>query len=176
MALLFNSEIYRIELLKDTSGLIKINGASKFSTFFIALAGYPFVAIMSYLFLYLLKLELYLVILYLILFVAIINITFWVRNVYGIIWIILFSALSVLVIYNENDLIIAIFTITISCIMLIETFISNYNLIKIAYKSPGNAGDATLLKSSTYIPSILWALLFLFFSLYFAYLSLKLFL
>jgi hypothetical protein len=100
---------------------------------------------------------------------------FYVRNAYGIFWLVTFTAIIFIVNFYGGEFLQYAFTAWLSGIMLFEALYSSVELVIIANKRPKSAGDAYNLKQLTGIPAMIWALLFVAQSGYFIYLTLRLF-
>ena len=106
---------------------------------------------------------------------TLLNLILWVRNWYGIFWLLTFGGLIALFYYLKNDTYIFCFTLFISAILLFDSFIKCFQLLYLSFKTPKNAGDAANLKKLTHIPAFFWALLFLTNSIFFVYKTIQLF-
>ena len=97
---------------------------------------------------------------------SILNLIFFVRNIYGIFWLITYGLLIGTVLYFNNALAITVVLYITAGIILVESLISIIQLLIIAYKQPDKAGDAKNLKDITQIPALFWVFVFLFLSCY----------
>ncbi len=99
MALITGGSVDKIELFNDTSGTTTTKSNSKFGAFLVSLAGYPFAASVAWLAFYLIGqgAEKGLVIGLTVLFVLML--LFWIRNWYGVVWVVLFSAVNGVLLY-----------------------------------------------------------------------------
>jgi len=98
----------------------------------------------------------------------------WIRNWYGFVWIILFCALNGWLIYTGNQQYINIAALFYAIVVMIEAVSSSVILLFLSIKDSNAAGDATNLAKFTRIPAFVWALLFLAFSGWMAYLCAQL--
>lgn len=171
MTLLTSGEIISISLFSDTSGNTITKSKGKLGQFFIAFAGYPIAAMFAFLFFYLIHEEKTNMVLFIFAGIALIELAFWIRNIYGILWLMIFAASLVLVYRLENNIYSYAICTFFSSILLIETLISGIHLFYISIKDPSNAGDAENLKKITLIPAFFWSLLFLAISVFFTYLT-----
>lgn len=173
MAVLLGVKVDRIKIFSNTAGeawTVKtpVKGV------FVSLAGYLFSSLMAYVCFYLLSCgyEDWIVIGLSVWFLAVL--AFWIRNTYGAIWVLLFSALNAfLVFYLKNDQALQIAAWFYALMILIESVWSTFVLLKIAIMSPNEAGDAKNLEAATHVPAVIWSLVFVAFSLWMAYLALK---
>jgi len=174
-ALITSGEVYTVELFSDTSGTAVTKTKGKFSQFLVAIAGYPFGSAFSFLLFYIISRGEYRIVLYILACFALLNLMFYVRNTYGIFWLITFTAIIFIVNFYGGEFLQYAFTAWLSGIMLFEALYSSVELVIIAYKKSKSAGDAYNLKQLTGIPTMIWALLFVTQSGCFIYLSIRLF-
>ena len=177
LAALFTSgTVMKIELFQDTSGATYTQTKNWFSDFIISISGYPFASGMSYLLFYLIHTEKYNWVFILLVIFVLLNLALWVRNMYGIIWLISFGGILFAINYFKNEQAIFCFTLFISATLLFDSIIKCFQLVYISIQTPQKSGDATNLKKQTFIPAFIWAVLFLAVSIYFAYRTVFLFL
>jgi len=176
VALLTNGEVVSIELFSDTSGITKTKTKGFFSRFFVAISGYFFSSAVAYLFLYMVKNNnSYWIVFYILSSISIINLILWVRNIYGIMWIIIFNILIFIIFkYASHDLQ-YIFSVIISSILLLESVSSSFTILKMSFKNPSLSGDAKILNTSTKIHPFFWGIFFFLQSIFFLYISINLF-
>ncbi len=169
MALFTSGNVLKIELFNDTSGTAFTQSGNKFSEFLISLSGYPFASAMSFVFFYLIRQGNFIWVLLILSIFILINLALWVRNKYGIFWLLAFGSILWLIYYLKNDMITYCFILCVSSILLFDSIIKCFQLVYISFTSPKSAGDAANLKKQTYIPAFIWAFLFLVISMYFTY-------
>lgn len=169
-SLLTNGSVEHIELFSDTSGLTVTKNKSKLSAFVVSLSGYFFASGCALLFFYLIKFDHYPVILYILLSLITINLILFVRNTYGIIWLLSLAAVIIGLMYIKAELPVLIFIFLVSSLSLSESVVSAFVLVKISLRSPKKAGDAANLAKTTHIPALIWSLIFLAFALFCFYL------
>lgn len=164
MALIMQGKVHKIELMRDTSGSTVTQCPTLAGNILVSMAGYPFAAFAVWFLCYLNEvgyqkgMVLGLSILMLVMLVL------WIRNWYGLIWIVLFCALNGWLIYTDNLQYINIAALFYAVVVMIEAISSSVILLFLSIKDSNAAGDATNLARFTHIPAILWALLFLAFS------------
>lgn len=177
IALCMDGKVRKIELMHDTSGSTLTQCKSQFGNILIALAGYPFAAATGFFCNYLNSVGYQKGVVIGLSLLFIIMLVLWVRNWYGLIWIVLFSALNGWLIYTNNAHYIELAALFYSVVIIIESVSSSVILLILSIKDSSSAGDATNLAKFTHIPAFFWALLFLAFSgfmLYKSYLLLNL--
>jgi hypothetical protein len=174
-ALIASGEVYTVELFSDTSGTAVTKTKGKFGQFLVSIAGYPFGSAMAYLLFYIISRGEYRIVLYILACFSILNLMFYVRNTYGIFWLVSFTAIVFVVNFYGGEFLQYTFTAWLSGIMLFEALYSSIELVSIARKRSKSAGDAYSLNRLTGIPTMLWALFFVAQSCCFIYLSIQLF-
>lgn len=169
--LLLSGKLSRIELFADTSGTATIATKSKFYNFLISIAGYPVSSIVAYLFFRLIKYEHYDFILYVLAFLVIVNIIFFVRNKYGIFWLVTFAVILFLLFYYGNPFTKYCFTVFFACVIMTDSIVSSLIVLSLSFRDSKKSGDAANLKVITHIPAFFWALFFTVQALFFLYLT-----
>lgn len=175
VALLTMGKIRKIELFADTSGSTITMTNNRISRFLTSLAGYPASAGAAFLLYFLLKQQQEFTILISIGALIAINLLLFVRNTYGIIWLISFGGLLYFLFYMDNPLAMRTAVIFFAGILFWGSLLSPAYLIVMAWRFPKNAGDATNLNKLTGIPSFLWSVLFFVSSLWIAWFTIQLF-
>ncbi len=102
---------------------------------------------------------------------AIVAAALFVRNGYGVIWCIGFAVLSGLVAFAAPPLLQRCYYMLIAFICLVESVISPFVILFRSVTRPGSAGDAANLAEATYVPAVVWCLVFVAVSLCCAKLS-----
>ena len=169
VALLTSAEVQQINLFTDTSGSAITKSGNWFSKFFTSLAGYPSSALAAMLFFYLIKQQSYVYIIYGLGVLAAINLLFFVRNGYGIFWLVTFILILAALIYFKDDFALFCFSVFFSFIVLTDAIISAFHLLIISFHSPEKAGDAKNLSTFAFLPAMVWALVFLAFNCWIIY-------
>jgi hypothetical protein len=165
-AIATSGSVLKVELFSDLSGLAKTTSGGWFSRVFVSLAGYMFASAIAWLFFFLMNTGLYTIALWIMLGTGILNLIFFVRNSYGIFWLLCFSTLTGVTIYYNNALAQKLYVTAFSMLLLGDSVISAFELFIIALRKPKEAGDARNLKEVTKLPTIVWALLFVCFSVF----------
>lgn len=169
VALITSAQVLQINLFTDTSGSAVTKSSNWFSKFFTSLAGYPSSAMAALLFFYLIKQHHYNYIIYGLGALAVINLIFFVRNAYGIFWLVTFIIISGVLIYFNDDFSLFSVSVFFSFIVLTDALISVIHLFIICFKTPDKSGDAKNLATLTFIPALIWTLLFLAFNIWIIY-------
>ena len=175
MALLTSGNVVSIDLMSDTSGTATTKSKYLLFKILIALSGYIFSSATALLLFYLISKAKYTWVFYIFCVFALVNLLFWVRNAFGIFWLILFSTvLGVIYYYRVPNYMFAA-SVFFSTVVLAESVFSAAVILYISFSEPAKAGDAKNLKDFTYIPAAIWGLLFFAQAIYFAYLAVRLF-
>ncbi|MCF8298177.1 MAG: M50 family metallopeptidase [Saprospiraceae bacterium] len=169
IALLTSAKVLRVELFSNTSGSALTQSNNKFSQFLISVAGYPLSSLSAYILFYFIHYQHYNIIIISLATLSLISLIFFVRNSYGIFWLISFIIILSAIVYFGDDFVKFGIAVFFSSIVLSESVISTFQLLIISYRNPQSAGDAFNLKKITYLPTIFWAMVFLAQSIFFLY-------
>lgn len=171
MALILKGEVVKINLFSDTSGntLTKVNG--KFSTFLVSISGYPFSSIVAFFIFYLINNSFTIFAIIIFMGFALISLILFVRNSYGIIWLLFFLIASGVILQYNSFRILYFWSVFNGSLLLIDSIVSSFVLLKISIQNPSGAGDANNLKKITHLPSWFWAFIFVSINVYIAYIT-----
>jgi len=158
-AILTSGEVISIELSSDTSGTAFTKSGSKIKAMLVSFSGYPFAALMSGIFIALASHNQHKIIFFILISIALINLAFFVRNTYGIIWLITFSSLIIFTFWLGNRTVSYITALSVSLISLSESVFSTLTILYLGFKQPRKAGDATNLAKTTKVPAAIWGIL-----------------
>jgi hypothetical protein len=176
MALISNGQVVSVDLNPDASGLAKTKSKSKIQAMIIAMAGYPCASFTGFILFYFILKQDFGWVLYLLLSFSLVNLMFWVRNAFGIFWILFFSALLIFIYLKAPVAVVYSTSVFCASTLVIESLVSSFLIFFYSFKDHKQAGDAKTLKELTSIPAFLWGLFFVCQSVYFVYLTLSLFL
>ena len=160
VALCTGGQVNKIELFKDTSGTTTTQSSSRLSAFLTSLAGYPFAVSVAWLSFYLTGqgaaqgLVVGLSVLFFIMLL------FWIRNGYGVLWVLLFCGANVALIYWGGDPYVRYAAIFYATMILVESVTSALVLLFLTVRDAQKAGDAANLAKITHVPAFVWGLLF----------------
>lgn len=171
MALITNGKIERIDLFSDTSGQALTQSKNSFISFLVVFSGYPIASIATWGLFILLSRYQYNFILYLSVGLMLLNLIFWVRNWYGIIWLLITIAGLGIVIYYDHLVVKFLVSLLLCTIAFSEAIYSAWIVFYLSIKMPKSSGDAYLLSRITLLPPFTWGLIFFVQSLYFSVLS-----
>ncbi len=168
-AILTSGEVINIELSSDTSGSAFTKSGSRIKAMFVSLSGYPFAAAFSGLLLALAVNHQYKWSFYILLTMALLNLALFVRNTYGIAWLLTFSGLILFTFWLGNQLVSYAFALAVSLISLSESVFSTLIILYLGFSKPRKAGDVTNLTKITHVPAAIWALVISFLVTLFVY-------
>lgn len=175
MALLSSGQVQHIELFHDTSGLAVTKLKNRFSGILVSLAGYVAASATASLLFYLLTLGREQWILYLLCGLCALNLLFWVRNLYGILYVIALGAACACAAWYAVPLLSKCLAVLLASLLLSESVFSTWTVFYLSISRPRESGDAYQLQQLTYIPAFFWGLFFFLQSLFFLYLVIALF-
>ncbi|MBO4481457.1 MAG: M50 family metallopeptidase [Bacteroidales bacterium] len=169
MALILQGQVLKIELFGDTSGSAVTKSANRFTAVLVSLSGYLFASAVAYFAFYLINIGYVNHFIIGLSLVFLLMLILWVRNWFGVIWVLLFVALNAFLIYHGNELYINIAALFYAVMILIESVWSTLVVLFISVVNPESAGDAANLQKQTHVPAFIWALLFVAFAGFIAY-------
>jgi hypothetical protein len=176
VTLALSGQVMYIELYANHSGVTYSRITSSWSSIPISLSGYMLASLFA-LFLFHVrakgkeKLGLQVITL-----LALLSLVLFVRNEFGIMWIIAFVALNVLMLAFIPRWLRDTYYLLLAFLTLEESVLGPFSLILYALEDPTKAGDASNLSLVTPIPAIGWAVIFTLFSLWCAGKAIRIFL
>jgi hypothetical protein len=174
MALITGGEVRRVSLLPNTSGFALTGHSSWIGQVLTSLAGYVFASFFAFVFFWLISRGQYKWMVYILMGFLLINLIFWVRNVYGLVWIFTFGAGFLWLLRTGHEQVVHYAILFLASLILVESVTSAFEIMWISMVSPGQAGDAAnLARATKFIPAPIWGIAFFVQSLYFALLSIK---
>jgi hypothetical protein len=169
MALITGGGVMNIKLSADTSGAAQTKSKYWLGKVLTSLAGYPISSITAWFFFWLIQHNKVNYVFYVIISLILINLILWVRNAFGMIWLLVMGILTFVVYFYIDGEYQRYFAVFCASIILFQSIYSAFTLLVLAVKNPAKAGDAKNLSTFTYIPSIVWAILIFTFALFAAY-------
>lgn len=161
-AIITSGEVVKIEINNDTSGLAQTKSRSRFSAFFTTIIGYPFAALLSSVFLVMTMNGYHMMVAFILLSLMLIDLVLFVRNVFGIIWLVLFSVLIIVALSYGGSPMLKVLMLFACMISFTETISSTLYVTALGFSHPRKAGDMYNLEKSTGIPAGFWAFVNLF--------------
>ena len=163
-ALILRGEVYRIELFSDTSGTATTRSKNRFTAFLVSLSGYLFSSAMAYVLFWLIHLnkEYDIVLGLTILFASILIL--YVRNTFGVLWLLGFIALNGWFLYLKNDTLIIYTAYCYALVVLVDSVISAAVVFYASITQPSKSGDCNNLQKNAFLPAFFWGLIFVSFA------------
>lgn len=158
-AILTSGEVLRIELEHDTSGKAYTKSNSKVKALLVSFTGYPFAALISGILVALSVKQMDSAVFFILLCIALLNLALFVRNTYGIAWLVTFSGLVVFVFWSGSRLLSQVVALSVSLISFVESVRSTLTIVYLGFTHERKAGDATNLAKISRMPAAIWALL-----------------
>lgn len=168
-ALLLKGKVYSIKLFMNTEGEAVTGQRGWFSSVVTAYAGYTCSSLVAYLCVHFLHRGHTVWILYGFIAIALVNLILWIRNLYGVVWLLSFVVLCGWTVYNGPLFLQTFVAYFLTAVMLTQSVSSAFQIFILSVVKRKEAGDATSLAHYTSIPAMFWGALFLVQSLYVAY-------
>ncbi len=157
-AMITSGEVVKIEINTDTSGLAQTKATGKLGAIITTSMGYPFAALMSSAFLIFTMKGYHMAVAIVMLSIVIIDLMLFVRNTYGILWLVLFSTMIMVTFYLGGRAMVMPLMLFTSMMSFTETIASTMVITALSFSKPGKSGDMHNLEKSTGIPAALWSL------------------
>lgn len=157
--LLVSGRVLRIELYPDHSGVTYSVITSGWSQLLVSLAGYITASLFAVALFYSYSRQKQGQGLMIITALALVSGLLFVRNGYGLIWLLIFIALNLLFLVIGGR-IRSFYYLLLAFLCLEESVMAPLTLLLLAVSRPGSAGDAANLAALTGVPAMVWALLF----------------
>lgn len=171
---LFGGHIERIALLSDSEGITYGPQSGKIEGIVCSMAGYIFSSYMGFVSFWLIRKKKYTLLIDILLGILFLNLILWVRNPFGLIWIVSFAFGFLLLLIKGKQTIINHFLLLIASILLVDSIKSSFEIFEMSIIHPKFAGDAANLSMLTsFIPTQAWGVFFLVQALLFPIVSLK---
>lgn len=173
VVLLTRGQVEHISLFMNTEGVTHAASASWLGGFLTGLAGYTFSALVILILAHFWRGRQYRLIHLILLIFAAADLIFWVRNFYGIIWLLVFMAVLILLMQLKKTTVVSSLTLILLIILLADSLRSGYDIFILGLFHPKSAGDATYMTQLTHVPALFWGTLFFAITLWFAWLAFK---
>lgn len=158
---LFGGKVHEISLFMNTEGVTYTSHSNWFGGFFTGGAGYVFSSFIAFLSFWLISRKKYKPLIVILLLFIGLNLVFWVRNLYGLFWLVSFGAVFLLLLYKGTESLVQNSLLLIASILLVESISSSFTILLLSFIQPDAAGDATgLAKATIFIPAQLWGIFF----------------
>lgn len=173
MSIATGGKAYKMQLFNNRSGLATTGNTNGFTRFLVSFAGYPVASCTAIIFTHF-TLEGHIeYIAYTLIGVLLISLIFYVRNAFGLFWTALWTVILTYLVITDNSLLDNVIYFILA-VIIIDSFISTLTILKLAYKTPEDAGDSSSLANQTHIPAIIWSIIFVAIGAYSSYYSLSL--
>jgi hypothetical protein len=134
-------------------------------------AGYILSSFIAFLSFWLIKRKKYTLFIDILLGFIMINLILWVRNPYGLFWLLSFGLVFLSFLIKGSNTLIKNLCHLIASVLLIESLSTAYDILVISFLQPNAAGDAAnLAKLTIFIPAQVWGIFFLIQALFFCFL------
>jgi hypothetical protein len=171
---LFGGNVESISLYMNADGVTHGTQSILIIDFITCAAGYTIASLMAYVAFWLIKKKKHTFFIDMLLGVIIINLILWVRNPYGIFWLVSFGVLFLALLIKGSKKAIHNLVLLIASVLLVESVSSAYDIFSISIIQPDAAGDATNLSLLTaFIPAQVWGIYFFVQALFFIVLGFK---
>ena len=173
MTLLVSGKVESISLFANTEGVTESYLSSWFSSILVSLSGYIFSSVALIVVAFLWKKHYHKTILLVFGLLALVNLVLWVRNLYGIMWLVLFVGTVSLALKASKKGILPYITLALFIILCTDAFRASFDILYLSYLDSTQAGDATNLAKQTLIPALVWGIFFFVQNLLFSYVSFR---
>jgi hypothetical protein len=171
---LIGGNVETISLFMNSEGVTFSHQSTWIGSFFTSLAGYTFSSFMVFLSYWLISKRKETVLIDILLGFIVLNLIFWVRNPYGLFWLVSFGLIFLYLLIKGSPKFRNHLLLFIASVILASSIKSAYEILLISLFQPQSAGDAENLKNLTVIiPVQFWGIFFFAQALWFSYLSFK---
>jgi hypothetical protein len=174
--LLTSGKNYKIALNPDTSGVQFGAHRSRMGRMLVTFSGYTFTSFLSYILFVVYFHGNYQIIFYFFMFVVGFSLLFWVRNIYGIFWLVTFGSILVCLFLFAGKLLVQYSVLFFLSVLFFESLSSAYTIFRLSLFRKEESGDAYSLYQQTKISARFWGTLFLAIAIYFSFKTVMLFL
>lgn len=160
VALFTGGKVIKVELFSDVSGTTQTTNSSTFSGILTAISGYPFASFFAMVSAWLIHINQPKWIIIALMALALINLLFYVRNIYGFIWLVVFLFSTGWLSSKGTPNQIHITATGLMLILIADSTLSALELLVLAISQPNKSGDAKVLEKSTHIPAVIYGFIF----------------
>jgi hypothetical protein len=151
---LLGGHLEKIALLSNSEGVTYGPESGRMEGIFCSMAGYISSSLMGFASFWLIKKKKFTLLIDIILGILFLNLILWVRNPFGMIWIVAFAFSFLLLLIKGKQTIINHFLLLIASILLVDSIKSSFEILEMSFIHPKFAGDAANLSILTsYIPA-----------------------
>lgn len=157
---LIGGDVHRISLFMNTEGVTYTSHRSWIGGFFTGGAGYVASSLMAFIAFWLISRKKYKILIGILVGLILLNVLLWVRNIYGVFWLLSFGTGFILLLYKGSVNVIQNCLLLIASILLVESVSSAFTILKLSFLQPYSAGDATgLAETTVFIPAQVWGII-----------------
>lgn len=168
-ALLLGEKPQKVSLFKDTSGVAMVKTSARWKAVLVSMAGYLFTPLAAFLSFWLLQEGFAKAYLWGVAVLTAVFLLCYIRNGFGIFWSLSFIALHLLVLYRGGAFWMEVLSRLDASVLFVDAVCSCFILLKVAFRSPKQSGDAYNLSRLIHVPPLLTALLFTAFAVFMDY-------
>lgn len=169
---LLGGHLERITLLMDSEGITSGPEAGWLEGIAASISGYTFSSFMAFLSFWLINKNKFALLSDILLCILFVSLILWVRNPYGIFWIVSFVLFFLILIIKGNKTFARQLIVFIAAIILVDSLKSAFEILTMSFTQPTLAGDAANLAYLTmFIPAQAWGIFFFVQAVLFAVIS-----
>ncbi len=160
MSLLLQGQVLQIQLFANTEGVTYTLASSNLAVILVSAAGYIGSSVFALCLAKLCVKRKYALSLWLFAGISVVNVLLWVRNSFGIIWLLLFIGLLIFALRRQGNWP-TVLSVGLFVFVLAESVSSSFEIMWLSVYMPAEAGDAANLARSTFLPTWFWGVLFM---------------
>ncbi|NBD27157.1 M50 family metallopeptidase [Paenibacillus glycinis] len=160
MTLALQGKVGQIQLFANTEGVTYTLSPSSFASILTSLAGYVGSSLFALLLAVLCARGKHAVVLWLFAVISVVNAVLWVRNPFGLAWLLAFLCLLGFALWRKGKWT-AVLSIGLFVFVLAESVSSSFAILWLSLYTPAGAGDAANLARETILPTAFWGFFFL---------------
>lgn len=172
VSLILQGKVLQIRLFANTEGVTYTMSSSYLASMVTSVAGYVGSSLTAYGLAFLCAKGKHTVTIWLFLILAAVNVVLWVRNSFGVIWLVIFILLLVFALWRKGSWVSAL-SIGLFAFVLAESVSSSYTILWLSLYTPDGAGDAAGLANKTGLPAGFWGVFFMIQASLLGYLSVR---
>ncbi|AZN39061.1 M50 family metallopeptidase [Paenibacillus albus] len=172
VSLILQGQVLQIRLFANTEGVTYTMSSSYLASMATSAAGYVGSSLAAYGLALLCSRGKHIATLWLFVILASVNVLLWVRNPFGIIWLVLFIGLLAFALWRKGNWAAAL-SIGLFAFVLAESVSSSFTILWLSLYTPSGAGDAAGLANKTGLPAGFWGVFFMIQASLLGYLSVR---
>lgn len=172
MSLLLQGKVLQIQLFANTGGVTYTEFSSRVASILTSAAGYIGSSVVAFCLAVLSAKGKHTISLWLFVIISTVNLLLWVRNLFGILWLLLFIGLLIFALWRRGSWSVVL-SVGLFLFVLAESMSSSFVILWLSLFRPAEAGDATNLAQDTLLPAGFWGVLFMGQAIVFGFLSMR---